>query len=72
MVELLHQSEASDMSRPNVKVISKSDFLALSEEDRGELLDDFIIIKDTNVSSEFFPRLASIFQHCVACPTNAL
>jgi hypothetical protein len=61
LVELWRQSEeASGMSRPNVKVISKSDFLALSEEDCGELLDDFIIVKDTNVSSEFLPRLASM------------
>jgi len=60
------------MSRPNVRVISKSNFLALSEEDRGELLDNFIVIKDLNVPSEFFPRSASIFQHCVTRPTDAL
>ena len=73
MVELWHQSEeAPDMGRPNVRVITKSDFLALSEEDCGELLDDFIIIKDTNVSSKFFPQLALIFAHCVVCLTNIL
>jgi hypothetical protein len=72
MVELWHQSEESDMGHPNVRVISKSDFLALSEEDRGELLDDFIIVKDTNVPSEFFPRSAPILQRCMACPTDAL
>lgn len=73
MVELSCQSEdASDMSHLNVRVISKSDFLALSEEDRGELLADFIIVKDTNVSSEFFPRLASILRHCISHPTDTL
>ena len=73
MVELLRQSEeASDISRPNVRVAAKSDFLALSEEDAGELLDDFIIIKDLNVSSEFFPLLASIFfEHGIAPLTSA-
>jgi hypothetical protein len=73
MVKLWRQSEdASGTSRPNVRVISKADFLALSEEDRGEFLDDFVIVKDINVPSEFLPQLASIFQHCVAHPTDAL
>lgn len=66
MVRLWSESEASDMSRPNVRVITKSDFLGLSEEDRGGLLGDFLIIKDTSVSSEFFPRSAIIVQRSVA------
>ena len=36
--------------------ITKSAFLALSEEERGRLLGDFLVIKDTDVSSEFLPE----------------
>ena len=38
------------MSRP--QAITKSAFLVLSEEERGGLLDDFLIVKDTNVLPE--------------------
>jgi len=73
MLELWRQSEQeSGKTRPNVRVVSKADFLALSEQERGELLGDFIIIKDTNALSEFFPRLASIFEHCIMRLTHAL
>lgn len=57
MLELWRQSKGElDMSRPNVRTITKSAFLALSGEELGELLEDFLLVKDTDVSAEFLPR----------------
>jgi hypothetical protein len=55
MLELWRQSE-KDPHRPSVGRITKSAFLALSEEQRGALLGDFLIIKDASISPEFLPQ----------------
>ena len=55
MLELWRQNE-KDVCRPSVGRIMKSAFLALSEEQRSTLLEDFLIIKDTNISPEFLPQ----------------
>ena len=42
--------------------ITKSAFLALSEEEWGGLLDDFLIVKDTNVLPECLPQSVTILS----------
>jgi hypothetical protein len=57
MLKLWRESEqASGIARPQMRVITKSAFLELSEEERGCLLEDFIVIKDTNASPDFLPE----------------
>lgn len=57
MVSLWRRSEAaSGNARLNPRAITKSAFLALSEEDRGRLLEEFLIVKDTDVLPEFIPQ----------------
>jgi hypothetical protein len=56
MVKLWHESErVSGATRPPIRAITKPTFLALTEEERGRLLEDFIVVKDTGTPSEFFP-----------------
>jgi hypothetical protein len=59
MVKLWQESKAtvSAATRPLMRGITKSLFLSLSEEERGQLLQDFLIIKDMDVPPEFIPRL---------------
>jgi hypothetical protein len=56
MVKMWRESEQAGIARPMMRGITKSAFLALSEEERGRLLGDFLVIKDTDVSSEFLPE----------------
>ena len=57
MVKLWRESEqASGITRPHIPAVTKSAFLGLSEEERGRLLGDFLIVKDTDVRPEFCPR----------------
>ena len=64
MVTLWHQSEqASSASCRQIQAITKSAFLGLSEEERGHLLEDFLIVKDTNVRPEFYPQYVKFAPH---------
>jgi hypothetical protein len=61
MMRLWHESEAaSGNARHQVRTITKSAFLALSEQERGRLLEDFLLVKDTNVPREFFPPFVKL------------
>jgi len=63
MMELWKQSQrASGKYRTFVRVMTKSAFMALAEDERGRLLDDFIIVKDTDVLPHFLPRSVDIFS----------
>jgi len=56
MIKMWRESEQAGVGRPLMRGITLSAFLELSEEERGRLLGDFLVIKDTNVSSEFLPE----------------
>jgi hypothetical protein len=57
MLKLWCESEqALGIACPQMQVITKSAFLELSGEERGRLLEDFIVIKDTNASPDFLPE----------------
>jgi hypothetical protein len=63
MMDLLQQSKrASGDTRPPMRGMTKSAFLALSEEEQGHLMGEFIIIKDTDVPSEFYPPSVKCFS----------
>ena len=65
MVQLWKESEqASGNTHHQIQAITKSAFLALSEEDKGSLLDDFdfLIVKDTNVLPECLPQSVTILS----------
>jgi hypothetical protein len=59
MLALWESSKAavSDVGRPLMRSVSKALFTSLSEEERGLLLGDFLIIKDTDVPTQFIPEL---------------
>ena len=57
MVKLWHESEQqSGLRRLPVQAVTQDAFFALSEEERGDLLQDFLIIKNTKVSPDFLPQ----------------
>ena len=63
MVSLWHQSgQASGTACPQIRAITKSVFLGLSEEERGGLLEDFLIVKDPNVGPEFYPQYVKVIS----------
>ena len=63
MVQLWKESEqASGNTHHQIWAITKSAFLVLSEEERGGLLDDFLIVKDTNVPPECLPQSVKILS----------
>jgi hypothetical protein len=62
MVKLWHESEQQSGSiRPPVQAITRDVFFMLSDKQREYLLQDFLVIKDTNVSLDFLPQLVRLF-----------
>jgi hypothetical protein len=61
MVKLWRKSEQeSGLHRHPVQAITRDNFFALSEEERGDLLQDFLIIKNTKASPDFLPQLVAL------------
>lgn len=50
--------EASPMTRAPIRAMTRDRFFALLEEERGKLLQNFLIIKDTSVSEDFLPQFS--------------
>lgn len=65
MVELWEESNTavSDATRPLMRGVTKPVFMGLSEEERGSLLEDFLIIKDLETPVEFIPKLVYPVYH---------